>query len=242
MKIFILNRIRKLFKSIGKREKIIDDLITFEHFKKASSKFKLSKNIFKPQKEFKKPIKLVAVIAFYFKKNKIKNLIRVCKSLEEISKNNEIHIITNHFPSSFKKEFKKKLKISINFIVIKETINDRLLPWYHHNLFRRLYKNKKITHFAYLEDDILLTKENFNYWVNSRELLKKFNFIPAFVRTETNLKNKEIYAIDFLKKNRIKEIPKININDNYDFLNHKYPYQEMYLYDRKLIKEYLFEP
>ena len=32
------------------------------------------------------------------------------------------------------------------------------------------------------------------------------------------------------------------INDNYYFVNHTFPYQGMYLYDRELMKEHLFGP
>ena len=83
---------------------------------------------------------------------------------------------------------------------------------------RKLYNRKDITHFLYLEDDILISKDNFNYWVNSRKILKKFNLIPGFIRTEINQETKEIYAIDFVMKTKLKYLPKISINQNYFFV------------------------
>ena len=82
---------------------------------------------------------------------------------------------------------------------------------------RKLYNNKEITHFLYLEDDILIDKNNLNYWINSRKVLKRFNLIPGFIRTEVNQNDNELYAIDFVKKDKLKYLPKIKINQNYFF-------------------------
>tara|TARA_B100000700_G_C14592136_1_gene645135 strand:- start:50 stop:637 length:588 start_codon:yes stop_codon:yes gene_type:complete len=107
---------------------------------------------------------------------------------------------------------------------------------------RKLYNKEEITHFLYLEDDILFNRSNFNYWINSRKILRKSNLIPGFTRVEINQNNKELYAVDFTKKNNIKKLPKIKVNENYEFVNHKFPYQGMYLYDRELMKEHLQGP
>ena len=69
---------------------------------------------------------------------------------------------------------------------------------------KKLYEREEITHFLYLEDDILIDKLNFNYWINSRKILKKFNLIPAFVRTEVSKKDQEVYAIDFVEKDKLR--------------------------------------
>ena len=107
---------------------------------------------------------------------------------------------------------------------------------------KKLYDNKEITHFLYLEDDILISKANFYYWLNSREILKEFNLIPGFIRVETNQNNNEFYAVDFTKENNIKKLPNIKVNESYRFVNHKFPYQGMYLYDRELMNEHLMGP
>ena len=137
---------------------------------------------------------------------------------------------------------KKGLNEKVKIIPINEIVHNRLLPWYHINVMKELYNNKETTHFLYLEDDILINKSNFTYWLNSRKILKKFNLIPGFVRTEINQKNNELYAVDFTKENNILRLPKIKISKNYEFVSHKFPYQGMYLYDRELMKEHLQGP
>ena len=105
---------------------------------------------------------------------------------------------------------------------------------------KKFFLDKSITHFIYLEDDIYFSKKNFSYWLQSRAILKKFNLIPGFLRTEINKKNKKIYAADVEHNMKIKLLPNIKLNNNYSFINHHFPYQGMYLYDRELMKEHLF--
>ena len=242
MYIYLLEKLRKLFKSLGKKEDKISEIISYKKFKKIKKNYQHENKKFNPNKNISKSVKIFASIAFFYKTSKIKNLIKVCKSLEKISNNNEIYIITNKSNKNFEKKFKNKFNISIHFEVIENLLNDRLLPWYHLNLMKIKLKKKSITHFAYLEDDILINQNNFNYWINSRKILKKYNLIPGFIRTETSSKNSETYAIDFLKTDKIKSLPTIYINNNFDFINHKHPYQGMYLYDRDLMIEHLNGP
>ncbi len=239
---FFLEKIRKLFKSIGKKEHKINDFITYKKFKINQKNFNLNHEDFNPLQNSETKINLVASITFLFDENKIHNLKQVCKNLFEISNKIEIYIFLNNITNDQKDKLSKDLGINIKLIIVENIVNNRLLPWYHLNLMRKLYNNKEITHFLYLEDDILIDKNNLNYWINSRKVLKRFNLIPGFIRTEVNQNDNALYAIDFVKKDKLKYLPKIKINQNYFFLNHKYPYQGMYLYDRELMKEHLFGP
>ena len=240
--IFLLEKIRKICKSLGKKEETINDLIIFKKFKKNIEKYRIDFKRFNPKLDTKNHIKIVAAISFFFNKNKIHNLNKVCLSLNKISKSTEINIITNNISNKDYQKIKKNIKTKVNIIIIKQALHDRLLPWYHYELMRKSFKKKNTTHFIYLEDDILINKENFNYWINSREYLKKLNLIPGFLRTEKYKNNKDLYAIDYIKKERINSTPTIPVNKDLSFLNTKYPYQGMYLYDRKLMKEHLHGP
>jgi hypothetical protein len=240
MIIYFLERIRKFFKSIGKKEEVIDNLITYRKFKKNIKNYQLFEKDFYPEKEVEKPFKIAATITFYYDKNKLSNLIKVCESLKLISNDNEIYIFTNKINSNQEQELKNSFKNKAQILMVDPTINDRLLPWYHLNLMKKLFIKDDITHFVYLEDDILLNKSNFNYWVNSRKILKKFNLIPGLIRTEVDKNDNQLYAVDFTKNNKLSNLPKITVNDDYYFVNHKFPYQGMYLYDRELMKEHLF--
>ena len=240
--IFLLEKIRKIFKSIGKKEETINDLITYKKFKKNLKRYNINFQKFNPELNVKKSIKMVAVISFFFDRKKIKNLNKICFNLNKISKSTKIYIITNNISSKDFQKIKKIIKIKTNIIIIKQPLHNRLLPWYHYEIMRKAFKQKDITHFMYLEDDMLLDKKNFNYWINSRKYLKKINLIPGFLRTEKYKGNKDPYAVDFTKKNKLNSIPNIKVNENLIFINTKYPYQGMYLYDRELMKEHLNGP
>ena len=242
MTIYLLERLRKFFKSLGKKELKIHDFIILKKFKEREKNFSLNFENFKPEIQVSEKVKIVAAISFFFDKNKIHNLKKVCNSLIEISKDVEINIFTNHISEDQKKALTENFKENVEIIVIDNIVHNRLLPWYHLNLMKSLFKREDITHFIYLEDDILIDKNNFNYWVNSRKILKKYNLIPGFVRTEVNELNNQLYAIDFVKKNYYQNLPKITVNNYYSFVNHNYPYQGMYLYDRELMNEHLSGP
>ena len=242
MIIYFLERIRRIIKSIGKKEKKLVSLINFLKYKKKLTFYDLSDNNFNFSNENTEKIKIAAVITFFFKEDKIQNLVKVCDGLNNLSNENEIHIFTNNISSSQAEKLKKEIKINVNLITIDEPVHDRLLPWYHINLMKKLYINEDITHFLYLEDDIYLNKSNFNYWLNSRKILKKFGLIPGFIRTENNKSDNQLYAVDFLKKSNFDSLPKIKINKDYNFVNNEFPYQGMYLYDRDLMREHLSGP
>ena len=242
MLVYLLERLRKFLKSIGKKEEKINDLITNLKFRKNDNFTNFTDENFTPDKEITDNVKLAAIIGFFYNETKLPILFKVCESLVNISNKNEIYILTNSISPSQKETIENGVGEKIKIILIDEIVHNRLLPWYHLNLMRKLYDKEEITHFLYLEDDILFNKSNFNYWINSRKILRKSNLIPGFTRVEINQNNKELYAVDFTKKNNIKNLPKIKVNENYEFVNHKFPYQGMYLYDRELMKEHLQGP
>ena len=242
MRIYLLERLRKLLKSIFKKEEKIVDLIVQLKNKKNNVSENLLSEEFIPNAQINENFKLAAIIAFFYNEKKLSILFKVCESLVEISDKNEIYILTNSISSYQEEKIKKGISKKVKIIIIDEIVHNRLLPWYHLNLMKKLYNNEEITHFLYLEDDIMINKFNLNYWINSRKILKKFNLIPAFTRTEINENDNELYAVDFTKENDIKKLPKIKVNRNYEFINHKFPYQGMYLYDRELMQEHLQGP
>ena len=248
MLIYLLNRLRVIIKSIGKKEEGLNDLITYFKFKKNSPQLdELNKNnIFNIDynKTEELSLNIAVTIAFFYDEKKIKYLKEVCKNLYSISSNCNILIITNNISDKKKKILLRKVKdkntaININIHIIKNLINNRLLPWCHIPVMKNLYKNKKYSHFLYLEDDISLSKDNILYWLKARKVLKKVNLIPGFIRTEEDKKTKNIYAVDFTSINKSKFLPKIKINKNLYFINYKFPFQGMYFYDRELMKEHL---
>ena len=238
---FLLKKLRKIFKSLGKYEyKILDKIILLEN-----KKIKINDNIFlKFEKNLKKssfaPKKMSIVICFHFNKKRIKNLKKICENINNYKFSKNVSIITNEISNNeynaLQRELCKKLK-SFTIIKINNVPEPNLLPWYCLDFMKKAYKNKSFSHFLYLEDDILINENNINYWVFARKILKKFNFIPAFLRCETN--GKKLFSVDNPKTIKINSTPKIlTKSEKFGFLNLKYPYHASCLMDRDLMEEY----
>ena len=247
--IYILNILRKLSKSLAKKEILFEELITFLKYNKKKNYFNSVNNL----SEFKdyfiniknyqilSRLKVKVCIPFYYKKNK-KNLIKVCKNLANIFSEIDLTIITNN--RSFKiskdqisKKINLKFKIKMHYSSNKH--HSRMMPWEHFFIMNKEFNKKKFTHYLYIEDDIFISKKNIIYWIAARNFLKKFNLIPGFIRLELNY-NKKLYAIDTYKKNKFSLKPKIFCeNKNFCFINTSFPYHAMYFYDQELMREHL---
>ncbi|AMA56724.1 hypothetical protein BCCGELA001_10980 [Bradyrhizobium sp. CCGE-LA001] len=121
--------------------------------------------------------------------------------------------------------------------------NPWLLPWSHKHLVseRFLSAESAYTHFIYVEDDILLSFENFCYFTHYREMLKERRLIPSFQRIEYNDADNHLYlvdqvgVVDFNARNRVDM-------DGYAFVNLDYPFNAMFILDRELALEYVETP
>ena len=239
---FFLKRLRKIFKSLGKYEyKILDKITLLEN-----KKIKIDGNVFfKFEKDLKKssfiPKKISIVICFHFNKKKITNLQKICANINNFKFSKNVSIITNNISkinhNLLEKKLNNKLK-NFNIIKIENIPEPNLLPWYCLDFMKKSYKkDKSFSHFLYLEDDILINENNINYWIFARKILKKFNFIPAFLRCEND--GKKLFSVDNPMAIKLNNTPKIlTKSEKFGFLNLKYPYHASCLMDRNLMKEY----
>jgi hypothetical protein len=241
--IFFLEKLRRLFKSLGKYEFKVLDKITLLESNVTNLAFNddkfldLEKNI---KNKAYKPKKIAVVICFHHNKKRINNLNRICKIIKDYKFSKNISIITNDISNKESNLLKKKINIKqkkINIIQIKNIPEPHLLPWYCFDLLKKKYKDKSYSHFLYLEDDILINSANISYWIYCRKILKSFNLIPAFLRCEIN--NGNLFSVDNPKIIKIKDTPKLlSKSKKYGFLNLKYPYHASSLMDRDLMREY----
>ena len=112
MIIYFLEKLRKIIKSIGKKEKKLINLINYFKYKEKVTFYDLSDNNVNFSHENIEKIKIAAVITFFFNKDKIQDLVKVCDGLNSLSYENEIHIFTNNISSSQVEKLKKEIKIT----------------------------------------------------------------------------------------------------------------------------------
>ena len=245
MRTFFLERLRVIFKSIGKLElKVIDKLVLINNSKNKGSTIKDSHFIELEEKLNKSqniPKKLVIVICFFFNPKKISIFEKTLMNLSLYKFKKEIIILTNNLDDLQRKKIKNIIRKKIrNYSIeeIEDLPENNLLPWYSLNIMRKKIKDKKNSHFMFIEDDIIVNTSNIKYWIYFRKILKKYNLIPGFVRYEIFKKRK--ISVDNREKINLKNLPTISTKTKENgFVNSKYPYHAMYLMDREMMEEYL---
>ncbi len=246
--IFFLEKFRKLVKSLGKLEfRIIDKITVTQNLKqKKLNNYFLNNKIFekvdeKIHKKENNPKKLVIVVCFFFNQKKIKTFEKTLINLDLLNLNKNITIITNELNSFQKKILNKLIKKRVKKISLVEINNlpdNNLLPWCSVNIMKKKFKDKSNSHFLFIEDDIIITKKNINYWIYFRKILRRYALIPSFIRYEIFKKKK--FSVDNPKVINLNKSPNLlTKNKKNGFINSKFPYHAMYLMDRELMGRYL---
>lgn len=95
--------------------------------------------------------------------------------------------------------------------------------------------NAPYTHYLYSEDDILITSENIDYWLQSRQHLPQ-NLIPAFARYEAG-EDRELFFTDISRAIHFQTSHKL-VTPKMIYVNLAQPYQASYFLDRELMTEF----
>ena len=191
------------------------------------------------------PRTMAICITCYYDKNKIQYLNQISDHFARLATHVEVTIVTN----ATRKDELGELESAVSgkgfkyfFYTPVGLGHPFLLTWSHLFVFRNLFENELITHFMYLEDDILVRQENIEYWIQAREQLRDYNLIPSFLRVEHKENDERWFSTDCTEKMSIYRIPKIVLSERQGFINLRYPYQGMYLHDRELMFEHLSGP
>jgi hypothetical protein len=121
---------------------------------------------------------------------------------------------------------------------LSRQLNDPFeLTWVHKNLLQdwlsATVNNSDL--FLYLEDDIVLTKNNLYYFIHYLPLLRIHRLIPSFVRYETV--NGDARSVDFIEPQLIRG-SRIRLA-GYEFISPSNPYWAGYILDKSLAEEYV---
>jgi hypothetical protein len=187
--------------------------------------------------------RLAICITVHFSADRMKYLKVVSDHFAELAETVEVFIVTN--AQADQGEIKilddtlKDKGFKYEFFIPQGLGHPYLLTWSHFVVFKRLIDDKSITHFMYLEDDLLVTKENMDYWNESLETLQPLGLIPSFLRIEKNYTDSLWYSSDAQEQFYFQKLPKVFKNLDYVFINLPHPYQGMYLLTRELMLEHL---
>jgi hypothetical protein len=189
---------------------------------------------------------LLVAISFHFAGDRLGYLEQVLRGLAEF-KVNSFHIVvfTNATAAaeqeSLRQVFREAgLAEKDSTIVVETTLSHPFdLTWTHKRLIveRFLATDSRYTHFIYLEDDERLTFENFSYFIAAREILRPFDLVPAFLRTEWSSERGCYVNTDNIAPIDLTQRPFVSAGDSI-FINVDNPYCGSFILDRELAREY----
>jgi hypothetical protein len=193
---------------------------------------------------------LAAHITFYYNAERLVYLQKVVDALSQLSAEVSLFIYTN---KAFEIKTARECPIIfhyypynkhgfINFsyggwsdkITPRKIANPFLLAWENRKVIETLVNNFDVQ--MYIEDDILFTNNNFQYWLNYKDLMLKDNYNLGFLRIEKDDKEKS-FITDFeggLKPDTVIELGGIKW-----LLNNVNPYCGFWIYDKRILKEFI---
>lgn len=188
--------------------------------------------------------KLSIAVTFYYLEERLQYLSRVASQFHLLADEIEVHVFT-HEADAYKHH---RIMQSIGEHSSRKTTihvptlmgHPYLLTWSHLAVFRQRFQvDASITHFMYVEDDIYVTPRNIRFWLDGREKLKSVGVIPSFLRYEINDRDGELYSSDVMDRLELGKLPKVQLSENYCYVNLPQPYQGIYFLDRELMAEHL---
>ena len=203
------------------------------------------------------PFRILAAVTFHFRENRLQYLFRVVRALSEYPVEAlDVVIITNVnqqvaleqirdlcAPLFTRFPLRPGSKKSLSIESFPKLPDPFLLAWSHKHLIADefLGAQSAYSHFIYVEDDILLSFDNFCYFVHYREKLKSAGLIPSFQRIEYNDADNRLYLLDQKGVSDFGSRKRVDL-DGYAFVNLDYPYDAMFILDRDLALEYVETP
>lgn len=192
-------------------------------------------------------MKLLVVIAFHFNEKKLPYLKRLFELHPFITQQVECVITTNTANPDEVRQIEQLAPHAENYklevISFPSLPHPWLLPWTHKQIIAKKFTDLSFTHFVYSEDDIALTKINFDYWLWARELLRGRGLYPSFVRVEFSKDKKDWMLSDQEAPLSFEGRERLAFNsEGVEFFCLPNPYQGLFLYDRELMQEHITSP
>ncbi len=192
------------------------------------------------------PRKLAICVTAFYDERRLGYLERASSHFRELADEVVVCLITNTSDPEERARLSACVEaagISASFCTPTGLGHPYLLPWAHFTVFRRQFADDaSISHFMYIEDDTLVTRDAIEYWVEWHAVLNPARLMPSFLRVEKKHDDDRWYSTDCMQPARISQSPRASLDDQIIFVNLANPYQGMYLLDRALMAEHLGGP
>jgi hypothetical protein len=178
-------------------------------------------------------------VTAHFAERRLKYLREVLSALPDLARRVRVQIFTNTHEHHEQELIKGSIPQGLDAkLYVPELLgHPYLLPWCHFEIFRKQLDAGEVSHFLYIEDDLLITPENVAYWIDGRDKLASLGIIPSFLRFEEAVGGIPV-ATDVTSRLRLSGLPRVKTQDGSLYCNLPQPYQGMYLLDRALAAEH----
>jgi hypothetical protein len=203
------------------------------------------------------PFRILVAITFHFREARLQYLFQAVRALSEYPVESlDIVIVTDADHQEALRQIgdlctplfqpfpaRPKSKSSFSIESFPNLPDPWLLPWSHKHLISDTFLSERssYTHFIYIEDDILVSFDNFCYFVYYRKLLEDKRLIPSFQRIEYNNVDNWLYLVDQIGASDFRSRKRVDL-DGFAFVNLDFPYSAMFILDRELALEYVKTP
>jgi len=193
-------------------------------------------------------VHLLTAISFHYHRAKLPFLRAVAAEQPSLGATVTLNVFTNASAPQDLESIEACLPPASNgfgsrIIGVPPQAHPYFLTWAHKHALRTTFIDSPgLTHFLYLEDDILVTRANVAYWLSARETLRPFGLLPGFFRVERRGATGRSVSTDLTRRIRLWKAPALRLDARRWFIGLDNPYHAMYLFDRELALEHMAGP
>jgi len=189
------------------------------------------------------PKHLAIAVTFHFKEERLKYLSLISDHFASLADRITVYIVTNVRDQERVAMIDGAVSgkgFDFHFVAPQGLGHPYLLTWSHFAVFHKLMRDESVSHFLYIEDDLLMCREGMEYWMQGRELLRETRFYPSFLRVEQKADSERWYSSDCIGRMDVNRLPSVKFGNELWFVGLPRPYQGLYLHDREQMEEHLF--
>lgn len=183
------------------------------------------------------PGKLLICVPFFFVETRLEYLKESLEDAPLFGEQVHLVVVTNAIKYLDRKLIESAVPdgfASVKIITPTYLGHSYFLTWSHFDVFREnLEGTFPADYFMYREDDLKITRENIQYWLEHSINLQGTPFTPAFLRFEFNPKSHDKVLTDITKRAYLRRLPNIRVADSNLYISLEHNYQGWYLLTRE---------
>jgi len=185
-------------------------------------------------------------------------LLETLRAYQDLPGTQDVNIIIDNAHASDAVEFRELLDANLTFESLKivrasaEFDQGYFLTWAHKPMLFDAVKKKSHDIYMYSENDMLFTRENFDFWYEYKDKLKKINYEPSFCRYEEfqdqkiPFDNYRNWKLNGLTKNvwgdrpyKVETVPALDDQELLGFVTLGNPYSGLMVLDQEMADTYI---